>query len=393
MEQWLKISLTLSLIGFLKEFRPSEAFYYEYFVGSKNFTEDQVNREALPTSIYSTLVLQVFAFLITDMCRYKPLIIVLGLSGVIMYSLMLWTTSLLGLQIALGFNGLFYGTEVAYYTYIYGKVDKEHFERVTSHTNAAILAGRTSSGILAQVLVSVKWMDVEQLNYISLGAMVLTTLWACLLPSVKESIYFQSEEVGLLPFSKKVMSAFVVIKGHFTQAFTNPRVVKWGMWHGFTIAGYTAMEYYIQALYSLLQTEDQDLFNGAVIAVQTFLGFCASLLAGYAVREKLMADQDFVAVKDKCLTILGLTEDELKFDVDTSDVSENVLCFFKCIQQERGVIDEAGSLHSEKIFSSPHFTALTENEQNEVKKCVEGVDKIETCQDIAPLVECLHNSL
>jgi thiamine transporter 2/3 len=111
--------------------------------------------------------------------------------------------------------------------------------------------------------------------------MVLTTLWACLLPSVKESIYFQSEEVGLLPFSKKVMSAFVVIKGHFTQAFTNPRVVKWGMWHGFAIAGYTAMEYYIQALYSLLQTEDQDLYNGAVIAVQTFLGFCASLLAGY----------------------------------------------------------------------------------------------------------------
>jgi hypothetical protein len=106
-----------------------------------------------------------------------------------------------------------------------------------------------------------------------------------------------------------------------------------------------------------------------------------------------MADQDFVAVKDKCLTTLGLTEDELKFDVDTSDVSENVLCFFKCIQQERGVIDEAGSLHSEKIFSSPHFTALTENEQNEVKKCLEGVDKIETCQDIAPLVECLHNSL
>jgi thiamine transporter 2/3 len=67
------------------------------------------------------------------------------------------------------FNGLFYGAAVAYYTYIYAKVDKEHFERVTSHTNAATLAGRTSSGILAQILVSVKWMDVEQLNYISLG--------------------------------------------------------------------------------------------------------------------------------------------------------------------------------------------------------------------------------
>jgi thiamine transporter 2/3 len=281
MEPWLKISLTLTLIGFLKEFRPSEAFYYEYFVGPKNFTEDQVNREALPITVYSTLVLQVFAFLITDMCRYKPLIIVVGLSGVIMYSLMLWTTSLLGLQIALAFNGLFYGAAVAYYTYIYAKVDKEHFERVTSHTNAATLAGRTSSGILAQILVSVKWMDVEQLNYISLGAMVLTTLWACILPPVKESMYFQTEEVRHLPFSKKVVSAFVVIKGHLIQAFTNRKVIKWGMWHGFAVAGYTAMEYYIQTLYSLLQTEDQDLYNGAVIALQTFLGFCSSLLAGY----------------------------------------------------------------------------------------------------------------
>ncbi|KAH0813258.1 hypothetical protein GEV33_009533 [Tenebrio molitor] len=104
-----------------------------------------------------------------------------------------------------------------------------------------------------------------------------------------------------------------------------------------------------------------------------------------AVREKLMANKDFVAVRDKCLTTLGLTEDDLNLDMETSDVSENVLCLLKCIQQERGYIDEAGSFHSEKVFSSPHFTALTENEQNEVKKCVEGVDKIETCQDVAPL--------
>jgi hypothetical protein len=111
--------------------------------------------------------------------------------------------------------------------------------------------------------------------------MVLTTLWACILPPVKESMYFQTEEVRHLPFSKKVVSAFVVIKGHLIQAFTNRKVIKWGMWHGFAVAGYTAMEYYIQTLYSLLQTEDQDLYNGAVIALQTFLGFCSSLLAGY----------------------------------------------------------------------------------------------------------------
>lgn len=60
-------------------------------------------------------------------------------------------------------------TEVAYYTYIYAKVEKEQFQQVTSHTRAAILAGRTLSSVVAQVLISFKWMDYRELNYITLG--------------------------------------------------------------------------------------------------------------------------------------------------------------------------------------------------------------------------------
>lgn len=59
--------------------------------------------------------------------------------------------------------------EVAYYTYIYAKVDKDYYQQVTSHTRAAILAGRAFSGILGQVLVSFNIMDYRQLNYISFG--------------------------------------------------------------------------------------------------------------------------------------------------------------------------------------------------------------------------------
>lgn len=60
-------------------------------------------------------------------------------------------------------------TEVAYYTYIYAKVEKEHYQKVTSHVRAAILAGRALSGILAQILVSFEVMDYMQLNYITLS--------------------------------------------------------------------------------------------------------------------------------------------------------------------------------------------------------------------------------
>lgn len=67
------------------------------------------------------------------------------------------------------FYGAFAACEVAYFTYIYAKVDKEYYQQVTSHTRGAILAGRSISGILGQLLISFKWMDYRQLNYITLG--------------------------------------------------------------------------------------------------------------------------------------------------------------------------------------------------------------------------------
>lgn len=57
--------------------------------------------------------------------------------------------------------------EVAYYTYIYAKVPKEYYAQVTSHTRAAILAGRCLSGVLAQVFVELDVLDYKGLNYIT----------------------------------------------------------------------------------------------------------------------------------------------------------------------------------------------------------------------------------
>lgn len=42
---WLKISLILCLVGFLKEFKPSEPFYVEYMVQPwRDLTEDEVRK-------------------------------------------------------------------------------------------------------------------------------------------------------------------------------------------------------------------------------------------------------------------------------------------------------------------------------------------------------------
>lgn len=85
--------------------------------------------------------------------------------------MLIWTTSLEALQILEFFYGTYMAAEVAYYTYIYAKVDKKYYPRVTSHTRAAMFAGKLVAGILAQLLINFELMNYKELNYITLGSM------------------------------------------------------------------------------------------------------------------------------------------------------------------------------------------------------------------------------
>ncbi|KAG5899300.1 hypothetical protein JTB14_029254 [Gonioctena quinquepunctata] len=177
MNEWFKISLLLCVFGFLKEIRPSEPFVFEFLIDKRwrNITEIEVTHKVYPVATYSYLIQSVVIFLITDLCRYKPLIILLGLSGVVIWSLLLWTKTLFELQVVEVIYGTFSAAEVAYYTYIYAKVDTEWYQQVTSHTRAAILAGRAISGISAQLLISYGLMNYRELNYITLSATASST--------------------------------------------------------------------------------------------------------------------------------------------------------------------------------------------------------------------------
>lgn len=66
--------------------------------------------------------------------------------------------------------GTYMSCEVAYYTYIYAKVDKQHYQKVTSHTRAAILTGRFLAGLSAQLFVHFDVLDYRELNYITFGS-------------------------------------------------------------------------------------------------------------------------------------------------------------------------------------------------------------------------------
>ncbi len=90
--------------------------------------------------------------------------------------------------------GVATSTEIAYYTYIYAKVEPRHFQKVTSFTRVSLLLGRFLSGVLAQALTSAGAMDYRQLNYFTLASVSAATAVSFLLPRVENTRYFHAKD-------------------------------------------------------------------------------------------------------------------------------------------------------------------------------------------------------
>uniref|UniRef100_A0A670Z479 Solute carrier family 19 member 1 n=1 Tax=Pseudonaja textilis TaxID=8673 RepID=A0A670Z479_PSETE len=80
---WLLPTTVLCGYGFFANLRPSEPFLTPYLLGpDKNLTETQVFNEIYPVWTYSYLVLLFPVFLATDYLRYKPVILLQGLTSI-----------------------------------------------------------------------------------------------------------------------------------------------------------------------------------------------------------------------------------------------------------------------------------------------------------------------
>ncbi|XP_055382527.1 thiamine transporter 1-like [Condylostylus longicornis] len=305
MKEWLKISILLSVFGFFRENRPSEPYGIEFMTGPwKNLTLEGITREAMPIGTYSHLSQLIIIFLITDYFKYKPLIVLSGLSGVVIWAVLTWTKTLFGIQIFQLFYGTYLATEVAYITYIYAKVDKKYYPKVTSHTRAALLIGKLVASISAQILIYFEWMNYMELNYITLASQSIATIWAIFLPNVTKTIYFHREKslsneskeseygnsininnmassTDNIIQSKNEENPFKLIYTHFKNAYTNRYVIQWSIWYAIVLCGYLQVTAYIQTLWKEIEKDLPIIWNGIVEAIFTFSGAICALSAGY----------------------------------------------------------------------------------------------------------------
>lgn len=150
----------------------------------------QVFNEIYPVWTYSYLVLLFPVFLATDYLRYKPVILLQGLSLIVTWFMLLYAQGLLAIQFLEFFYGLVTATEIAYYSYIYSVVDLNLYQKVTSYCRSATLVGYTVGSVCGQVLVSVASWSLFSLNVISLTCVSVAFATAWFLPMPQKSLFF-----------------------------------------------------------------------------------------------------------------------------------------------------------------------------------------------------------
>ncbi|XP_025066696.1 thiamine transporter 1 isoform X2 [Alligator sinensis] len=182
-----------------------------------------VFNEIYPVWTYSYLVLLFPVFLATDYLRYKPVILLQGLSLIVTWFMLLYAEGLLAIQFLEFFYGVVTATEIAYFSYIYSVVDLNVYQKVTSYCRSATLEQK---------------VDILK---------VLKELWR-----------------------------------DFLQCYSSRPMLCWSVWWALSTCGYFQVINYTQGLWEMvLPAQNSEIYNGGVEAVSTLLGAVAVFAVGY----------------------------------------------------------------------------------------------------------------
>ncbi|XP_043348493.1 thiamine transporter 2 isoform X4 [Dermochelys coriacea] len=276
-------------------------------------TTDKVTNQIFPVWTYSYLVLLFPVFLITDYMRYKPIIILQGLSFIITWLMLLFVQGVLAMQLMEFFYGMVTATEVAYYAYIYSVVSVDHYQKVTSYCRSITLVATTVAAVFGQLLVSLAELSYFYLNAISLASLSLAFLASFFLPMPKKSMFFHKNRIPETPrgtMDQDTMSKatsineqprcqddkdaakssvisrtlpecqsdkhqrhmLVQLYKDLKECYCTKKLLYWSLWWALATAGYNQIVNYVQVLWdNRAPPKNNNIYNGAVEAAATFL--------------------------------------------------------------------------------------------------------------------------
>ncbi|NWW44491.1 S19A3 protein, partial [Pedionomus torquatus] len=321
---WTFPTFLLCLYGFFYMMKPSEPFLTPYLTGpDKNLTIDKVTNQIFPVWTYSYLALLFPVFLITDYVRYKPILLLQGISFIITWLLLLFAHGVLAMQMVEFFYGMATATEVAYYAYIYSVVSTDHYQRVTSYCRSITLVAATVAAVLGQLLVSLAGVSYFHLNAITLASVSLAFLCSLFLPMPQKSMFFHRKDVsppasgpekdvpsvasdgpsscqedkGSLSVGRgptleaqadkasprnDVLRVLVQLGKDLKDCYSSRKLLYWSLWWALATAGFNQVLNYVQVLWDFrAPSHSSAVYNGAVEAVATFLSSVTSFVVQY----------------------------------------------------------------------------------------------------------------
>ncbi|NXB82940.1 S19A3 protein, partial [Donacobius atricapilla] len=272
-----------------------------------------ITNQILPVWTYSYLALLFPVFLLTDYVRYKPVLLLQGISLIVTWLLLLFAHGVVAMQVVEFFYGMVTATEVAYYAYIYSVVSSQHYQRVTSYCRSITLVAATVAAALGQLLVSLAHVSYFYLNAITLASVCLAFLCAFFLPMPQRSMFFHRRAgreppagpgkglaagAALGPGScpgetspgaaargpspqppagharphGHTLSVLLRLGRDLRDCYGSRRLLCWSLWWALATAGFNQVVNYVQVLWDLrAPSHSSAVYNGAVEAIATFL--------------------------------------------------------------------------------------------------------------------------
>ncbi|XP_022074618.1 reduced folate transporter isoform X1 [Acanthochromis polyacanthus] len=310
-KKWKWAVIFLCFYGFMASIKPGEPFITPYLLSpEKNFTRKQVTNEITPVLTYSYMAVLVPAFLLTDLLRYKPVLIIQGISQVVIWLILFLGDTLLQMQFMEFFYGITMACRVAYSSYIFSLVSPVLYQRVAGYSRSSVLLGVFISSVLGQLCMSLGNITYSTLSVISLGFVSFGLLLSLCLPWPKRSLFFNRtknrEQRELTPMAAKSELDQINPKGEAPSSAASPNsasswkdsvfvqmlvevrnVVKkpslrlWSLWWVFNSTGYYLVLFYVHILWSKV-SDNEKVYNGGVEAASTLLSAITSFMAGYA---------------------------------------------------------------------------------------------------------------
>ena len=308
---WIYSAIVLLGYGFFKELKPSEAFLTQYLTNEtdgKNFSVDTVNDNVYPYWTYSYLVSAFFVFLVTDVARYNPVILVEAAAYLSTRVLLIWSSSVLSMQLMQVAYGVATATEIGYYSYVYAAVPPRYYERITGPVRAAVLMGRSVSAFVGQALFSTFVLDYYGLNYFSLVNVCICCVLAlmlpwyfkcpCLRPATEDCVHHDrttstddcemTTSYTLQESNRSVLEIKTVVRNKvsdFVKFYTRPSLLCWSLWWAIATCGVFQVGNYVQSLWKVIKddsgNESQREWNGVVEGTTDLVSALAALLASF----------------------------------------------------------------------------------------------------------------